>query len=188
MSGMSSVCPTCGLCCRSYIVTVCGRDVWEISRQQRLAPTQFIMAVPQAKDRADGFRLEAEGQNLQLMLDKQGRFELDRPCIFLVQLAGQHVTCGVYEHRPVVCRAYPFVSLEDGAAGVRTNALCPPEAWVGVEPNRPPWRDVVSRSEFEFELYGEVTARWNERVASLPGRRFALDEYCSYLLLSLIHI
>lgn len=177
---VSSACAACGVCCRSYIVSLCGRDVWQISRRQQLAPQQFIMAVARKTERPDGFHLESGGDSMLLMLDKQGRFGLKRPCVFLVQLAGEYVTCGIYEHRPMVCRTYPFVSRADGVLGMRDKPLCPPAAWDGVDANR--WRDTIDRAEFEFDLYGEVMARWNARVEHAPGRRFGLNEYLSYLL------
>lgn len=175
-------CATCGACCRSYIVPVCGQDVWRISQRQRLAPEHFLIPVPQPKPRSDGFRLEPGGWTYALMLDKQGRLKVDQSCVFLVHLVGGHDRCGIYEHRPVVCQAYPMVQAPRGVS-IRDEPLCPPDSWPDDELTKRPWRRVVMRVTMQFDLYAEVVARWNARVdAARSDRIFALDEYLSYLM------
>ena len=53
-------CATCAQCCTSYIVSVCGYDVWRISTRQRLSPEQFLVAMPQDRRGKDGFLLNAD--------------------------------------------------------------------------------------------------------------------------------
>jgi Fe-S-cluster containining protein len=162
-------------------VPLCGRDIWLITRQQRLSPEQFTVAHPLPGPHPEGFRLEDGGRLYALALDKRGRYRLNQPCVFLLSLPGGHDRCGVYAHRPVACRSYPMVT-RDGAIGFREAALCPPGAWSPTEPERPRWREVVEQGAVEFDTYAEVVARWNARVGATPGHRFALGEYFGYLL------
>jgi Fe-S-cluster containining protein len=193
------------VCCRSYIVTVCGYDAWLICTRQRLSPEQFLVAVPQNPPGRDGFQLEPNGAPYGLMLDKAGPLKHTQPCVFLLQLGGGRDRCGIYAERPVVCQSYPMAFRRRDVVQ-RTNVLCPPDAWPEGEIRRPEWREAVQRQRMHFEVYYHVVARWNARVnaagaeqrfaaptyvatgrgdwraTSAPGRRFALREYLDYLL------
>jgi Fe-S-cluster containining protein len=161
---------------------VCGHDVWRISRAQRLAPEQFVVAVAQPAPKSDGFRLTAEGPTHGLMLDKQGRLKVNQSCVFLVHLGGDDERCGIYADRPVVCRSYPMVLAPRGVM-LREKALCPPNSWPESELSKRPWRRAVRRATFQFDLYAEVVARWNARVELAPPEyAFTLAEYFSFLI------
>lgn len=176
-----SPCGTCGACCRAYLVPLCGHDVWLISQRESMNPVEFAYAIPQEPPRSDGFLLSSDAPPYGLVLDKQGRFRLDAACIFLVQLAGGHERCGIYDHRPVVCQAYPM-QLAPGGVVVEKRALCPPDGWSDEELSKRSWRRAVTRTTMQFDLYAEVVARWNARVRALSGRAFALTDYYSYLI------
>src|SRR6266498_4427592 len=137
-------CATCGQCCRSYIVSVCGHDVWQISTRQRLSPERFLVACPQDEPRRDGFLLVATGATYGLMLDQQGPLEATQPCVFLLQLGGGHARCGIYDHRPVVCQAYPM-GRSDAGILKRDNVLCPPDSWSPSQLRHPAWRPALQR-------------------------------------------
>src|SRR5690242_11082305 len=107
-TGHHNPCAACGLCCRSYIVPVCGYDVWRISTAQRLSPEQFLVSYPPADPGLDSFLLAAKEPPQALALDKQGRFARKQPCVFLLRLADGTDRCGIYDHRPVTCQAYPM--------------------------------------------------------------------------------
>lgn len=178
-------CATCGACCRSYVVPVNGYDVWLLSTQQRIPPEQFLVACPQEEPGFDGFRLDAERPSYGLALDKQGRFNPSQPCVFLMLLGEGHTRCGVYNERPSVCRAYPM-SIWNTRVFQMPESLCPPGAWPEGEVQRPAWRTNLQRLYRHMDVYHEVVARWNARVASVlarnPGVSFTLHEYFSYLL------
>lgn len=175
-------CATCGACCRSYIVPVCGHDIWSICTRQRLNPEAFLVAWPQKDAGRDSFRLERDGQAYALALDKQGRFHLNQPCVFLMNLAGGNARCGVYADRPVVCKAYPM-SMHRGGVVQREDSLCPADAWPPAVVGRPSWRKALQRLHMQFDIYYEVIARWNARVAAAsPDRHFMLFEFFNYLL------
>jgi Fe-S-cluster containining protein len=175
-------CATCGACCRSYIVPLCGYDVWLISTRQRLAPEQFLVAFPQDETCPDGFVLSSEEPPYGLALDKQGKFQPQSSCVFLMHLAGGHTRCGIYNDRPVACRAYPM-AIWSRTVFQRSDSLCPPDSWPKREVGRPHWRDALQSFHMQMDIYNEVVARWNARVATAPeGARFPLQEYLSYLL------
>lgn len=174
-------CATCGACCRSYVVPVCGYDVWLISTRQHLGPEQFLFACPQQEPGPDGFRL-GDGPTYGLALDKRGPLRATQPCVFLLQLAGGNARCGIYAERPVVCQGYPMSMWRD-AVIQRRDALCPPGAWPVADIGLQPWRDALQRLLMRFDIYHEVVARWNARVAAgAPCASFTLLEYFSYLL------
>jgi Fe-S-cluster containining protein len=174
-------CATCGACCRSYIVPVCGYDVWLICTRQRLSPAQFLVAAQRDPAGFDGFRLEQGGPHYGLMLDKRGRLHPKQPCVFLVRLADGNDRCGVYAERPVVCQSYPM-SLLKGVVTQRGDTLCPPGAWPAPAVQRPAWRHALQRMRMHFDVYYEVVARWNARVAAGPGAGLGLGQYYSYLI------
>jgi Fe-S-cluster containining protein len=175
-------CATCGACCRSYIVPVCGYDVWRISASQRLAPEQFLVPIPQNPPRSDGFLLEKDAPPYGLALDKRGRFHPNQPCIFLVELKGGHSRCGIYAHRPTVCQAYPM-TLRDGETTQYPDALCPPGSWPEAAVRRPSWREAIARRTLHFAIYEDVVSRWNARVlAAPPGTAFSLFAFYDYLI------
>ncbi|HEU5317665.1 MAG TPA: YkgJ family cysteine cluster protein [Chloroflexota bacterium] len=174
-------CATCGECCRNYIVSVCGYDVWQICARERLSPERFLIVCPQDEPRRDSFFLQHGGQAYGLMLDKKGPLKAKRPCVFLMQLGGGHDRCGIYDHRPVVCQAYPM-GLTQGDVTRREGVLCPADAWTAGEVRRPAWRRALQRQRLCFDVYRQVVLRWNARVSHHPGARFAIPEYFTYLL------
>jgi Fe-S-cluster containining protein len=175
-------CATCGACCRSYLVPVCGYDVWRISTSQRLGPEQFLVPVPQDPPRTDGFLLDLDEPPYGLALDKRGQFHPNQPCIFLVELKGGHSRCGIYAHRPTVCQAYPMTLMDDETM-LYPDALCPPGSWPAAEVRRPSWREAIARRTMHFALYEDVVSRWNARMlAAPPGTVFSLFAFYAYLI------
>lgn len=174
-------CATCGACCRNYIVPVCGYDVWLISTRQRLSPEQFLVAFPQEEEAIDGFYLEAGAKPYGLALDKQGKFGRTQPCVFLMRLGEGNDRCGIYDERPTVCRAYPM-AMWSSVVYQRKDSLCPPDSWPMPQVMKPHWRASLQRFHMQFDIYREVIARWNARVALMKGTRFILLEYFSYLM------
>jgi len=175
-------CATCGLCCRVYVVPLVGRDVWRISTRQRLAPEEFVVVYPNPPGAIDGFRLAPDGPLYAMALAKKGRYARHRACVFLLELGGGYSRCGIYADRPDACRVYPMVSWK-GMAVQRTDAACPPGAWTSAALRDPSWRDRLQRMDMDMDIYNEVVARWNARVARLPaGTGLPLAEFFSYLL------
>ena len=188
MSEESTSCLGCGDrgCCTSYMVPLNGRDVWRLSISQRMRPDEFVLAFAHPDAGSDGFILEAGGEDHTLILDKKGKLRLKGPCIFLMQLAGDILRCGVYANRPSACRAYPMIRWQDDAqqrtwVAPRGDALCPPGSWQGSAADQRSWGASVQLVDMEYDVYASVVMRWNERVG-LSRRRFNIIEYYSYLL------
>src|SRR5437868_9253283 len=148
-------CATCGACCRSYVVPVCGYDVWLISTRQRLSPEQFVVTYTQEEGSLDGFRLDAEDVLHGMALDKQDTFSANKSCVFLVHLGDGHDRCGIYEHRPVTCREYPM-AMWSNTVFLRGDVLCLPNSWPLAQVLKPSWRLALQRFHMHFDIYREV--------------------------------
>jgi len=169
-------------CCREYLVTVTGLDVYRITRGLGLAPGQFVVAVPVGDRHVEGFRLAAGGERFQLALDKRRDGERAGWCVFWMPLgragAGR---CGIYAHRPQVCRTYP-ATLVDGEVARRDDVLCPAGSWgPGSALASPDWRRRAERQFAEYELDAIVNHRWNGHAAVAEGDD-PLDAYASWML------
>jgi Fe-S-cluster containining protein len=181
MRGISgSPCVTCGRCCRSYVVSLLGCDVWRISRGLRLSPELFVLAHDQPEPADDGFLLEPDGWPQGLALDKRGEFGPGQPCVFLVELGGGHACCGIYEHRPAVCRTYPM-AIRQAVTRVRDDALCAPSAWSPEQVAAPGWMHELSAYRREWTEYATIVGRWNHGVLETK-RRTTVPHYLEYLL------
>jgi len=177
-----SPCATCGICCRSYVVSLLGYDVWRISRGLHLSPELFVLAHDQPQPADDGFLLEPDGWPQGLALDKQGPFDPKQPCVFLLELGGGHARCGIYEHRPAVCRTYPM-ALREAVTRLRDDALCPAGAWSEEQVGNPAWRADLADYRRRWDEYVEVVDRWNASVrCAPPATRFAVPAFFRYLL------
>ena len=175
-------CATCGACCRSYGVQVYGYDLWRIYAGLRMSPENYVIAYPQSPPGPDGFRLAPDGPLRALILDKRGALKPASPCVFLLTLADGQTRCGIYPYRPAVCRTYPM-GLWSGAVFQRKETLCPPDSWPLPTVFRPTWRTAIHAFFRHMDIYHEVVARWNARVAAArPGTEFALTTYFAYLL------
>jgi Fe-S-cluster containining protein len=175
-------CATCGACCRSYIVPVCGYDVWRISTSQRLGPEQFLIPCPQDQPRLDGFLLALDEPAYGLALDKRGRFQPDQACVFLVDLKGGNSRCGIYADRPTVCQAYPMTLRDEETVQFR-DAICPPGSWPEAAVHRPSWREAIARRTMHYGIYEDVVSRWNARFMDAPpGMELSLFAFYAYLM------
>jgi Fe-S-cluster containining protein len=162
------------------VVSLLGYDVWRISRRLRLSPELFVLAHDQVQPANDGFLLEPNGWPQGLALDKKGDFDPKQPCVFLLELGGGLARCGIYEHRPAVCRTYPM-ALRAGATVVREDALCPSGAWDEVAIADASWRRGLEGYRERWDEYVEVVDRWNERVRAAE-RRYTLPEFLGYVV------
>src|SRR5439155_20925086 len=111
-----------------YLVPLTGHDMWRLSRALQLDPARFVVAWQEEEPAIGGFRLEPGGPAYSPVLEKRSWSRDGAACVFLLRLPGGHDRCGVYEHRPAACRAYPML-LERGVVALRDDPLCPPGAW-----------------------------------------------------------
>jgi Fe-S-cluster containining protein len=177
-----SPCATCREgCCREYLVTVTGLDVYRIARGLGLATAQFTVAVPIVKPGVEGFRLGPADDRFQLALDKQREPPHDGWCVFWMPFGESSGRCGIYPHRPQVCQTYP-ATMVDGEVARRDDVLCPAGSWgPGSALMGEAWRRRAERQFAEYELDAIVNHRWN--AEAIPeGQAAALDAYATWML------
>ena len=175
----TSPCSTCTEgCCREYLVTVTGLDVYRITRGLGLAPAQFAVVVPIVKPEIEGFRLGAADDRFQLALDKQqGGW-----CVFWMPFGDTAGRCGIYRHRPQVCQTYP-ATMVDGEVARRDDVLCPAGSWgPGSALASEAWRRRAERQFAEYEIDAIVNRRWNASAAVPDGAADAFDAYATWML------
>lgn len=177
----SDPCASCGLCCRSYLVPLFGHDLYRLVVDGRRDPRDFVFFCEQETPDRVGFRLNHDGPTYGLALSKQEAFEVDRPCVFLVQADDGSSGCSVYDHRPIACATYPMARQFDRIA-IKPTALCPPNAWATDEPERPEWRASLQRLARYRDTYVEVIARWNAWVDADPSRDHPPEHFIGYVL------
>jgi Fe-S-cluster containining protein len=157
-------CGTCGgRCCRQYVVPVTCSDVHAISRELAIAPEQFALLVPQAEEEPAGIRLAAGGPTLTIVLDKREPMNEQPPCVFLMEFPDGTGRCGIYRHRPRVCRTFPAV-LHDGRVALQPDIICAAGSWGPASMDQPEWRLELDRAEVEQALHRTVVAAWNDSV------------------------
>jgi Fe-S-cluster containining protein len=169
-------------CCKEYLVTVTGLDVYRIARGLGLAPGQFTVAVPVQREGIEGFRLGEGEERFQLALDKRRDPEQSGWCVFWMPFGETSGRCGIYAHRPQVCRTYP-ATLVDGEVARRDDVLCPAGAWgPGSTLVSEEWRRRAERQFAELEIDALVNRRWNDSDHAAAPPADALDAYLTWLL------
>jgi Fe-S-cluster containining protein len=177
---MTNPCATCTRrCCHHYLVTVTGYDAWVIASGLRMAPEQFLVAVPQQTTNGRGFLLEAEGPTFEIALDKAAARTKEKPCVFWLGLPSGGGRCGIYSLRPFVCQTYPAF-MQDGLVQRREDVLCPGTAWRDGTLQHPVWRDRVCRMQVELDLYSRIVERWNAHING--GGLGSILGYYAYLM------
>jgi Fe-S-cluster containining protein len=176
-------CGTCeGRCCRQYVVPVTCSDVHAVSRALALAPERFALLVPQPEEEPAGIRLAAGGPTFTIILDKREPASERPPCVFLMEFSDGTGRCGIYPHRPRVCRTFP-AAFHDGRVALQPEIICAAGSWNPASMEQPEWRTELLCGEMEQALHRTVVAAWNESVdAGAPTEqtpadffRFAMD-------------
>jgi Fe-S-cluster containining protein len=140
------------------------------------------VALPVQGDGAEGFRLDAGEDRFRLALDKRRDPERLGWCVFWMPFGTTSGRCGIYAHRPQVCRTYP-ATLIDGEVARRTDVLCPAGSWgPGSTLLSDEWRSRVERQFAELEIDALVNARWNDSDLPPAPATDAFDAYLTWLL------
>lgn len=170
-------CTGCGNCCRETVVLLTDADVKRISEGTGKLPNEFVRFF--GKDAVE------MGQRHPLWV----QFDSGRAVMGLKWRTGHCVfldddnRCGIYEHRPVVCREHPFnVTLSDTGAVERISLSrvveCPHD-WDGRNSLRE-IRTVVRWNERQSDVYSERVKAWNRR-RSAPRTRPGFLRYLGLL-------
>ncbi len=159
--GDCSGCETChGRCCRELAVPVCGFDVVRLARAEQLPIDNFATLATEAESSRGSVHLHSGDETFYLKLQRRYARDGGPACVFLMELEGDY-RCGVYGHRPQVCRTYPM-QLHHGAVRVRPDAICGADAWNVAGLDLPGWRQAVTLFELEWTVYDIVLRRFND--------------------------
>ncbi|WP_368861483.1 YkgJ family cysteine cluster protein [Streptomyces griseorubiginosus] len=172
-------CGPCGMCCRAYVVPICGYDIWSINRCFKIGPMEYARALRQRQDTPHGFLLAEGGKAFILTLDKRGKMLPGAPCVFLEESTEQRSRCLIYASRPVVCQVYPMVA-RNGRIAEHPESLCADGSWPRSEVERPSWSDAVQFREDQFDVYAQAVDAWNHHVKQHHAA-YQLRDFYSYL-------
>lgn len=170
-----------GSCCYQYVVPVTGYDAWLIASALHLRLEQFLVVLAEPEPTPTGFRLDPTATTFSLALNKRAARGPKKPCIFLLELPDGYARCGIYTHRPLVCKAFP-ATLVHGSVALRDDVLCASAGDV-MATNLPACRETLIRSDVESAIYVRVVQRWNEAVKpNKPDAGYLLPLYFAYLM------
>jgi Fe-S-cluster containining protein len=170
-------CATCrGRCCREYRVEINVADLRRLSRGTALHPSDFIQ-LREGQAGEKGFRLHKDGPPMGLNLVRRPE---TRGCVFLVEIAPDLARCGVYAHRPSVCRNFP-TTVEHGAVDIRRDVTCGPDAWNLAAMDLCEYRRGFVRSRADWAEHWQIVETWNAAVGQ-GGRRRSPKELYDFLV------
>jgi len=169
-------CATCaGRCCREYRVEVMVRDVRILAEGTALHPREFLWL--RDSGGPNGFQLLPGGNGVELHLRRHAP---SGACVFLMEMAPGVARCGVYTHRPLVCRNFP-AALERGSVGLRTNVKCGPDSWNLATMDLCAYRRDLSLAQAAQAEHHQLVKAWNTRIAE-ESRTATEDELYDYVL------
>ena len=178
----SSGCSTCttSRCCVMFDPEITGADLLRLMRGVGLEPRDIAELKPTRKDQAgdDAIHLGDErAWDLRLrrtaaLAGTQGPGGTRR-CGFLVDLTHPEMLpasrCGVYEHRPLVCRLFPSDLTSFGVMVGTPEAVCPPQAWSQERADLPTLHHLHLVARHERERFRVFIAAWNPASEALVG-------------------
>jgi Fe-S-cluster containining protein len=165
-------CASCaGRCCRQYRVEVSVADVRALATGTGLHPGEFVRLWENTNGQL-GFRLRPGGPGNALNLIRHE----DGACVFLMEIAEGVARCGVYAHRPVVCRNFP-TTMRRGVVVVRQDVLCPPGSWNLAAMDVPGYRRDLDRRGVDWAAHWEIVNAWNASVDATGTGRTPTDLY-----------
>lgn len=161
-------------CCKQYRVSILGYDAWRISRGLQMQWHEFIWSVVEKEVSPNGYLLKPDDDTTyDLFLHKvppkakrkneEVQITGKEACVFLMQLPGGFGRCGIYEHRPLVCSAYP-ISIAMNGLHIRENLPCPTNGWNLSLLDLPLWRERALQIKVEQAIYHYIVASWNARM------------------------
>ena len=144
-------CMRCGNCCTRFRVLITPFDIVRLSEGMRLKPAGFADLIPEDKNRTrEEPALAVGGTPMLLAIKKRagGR------CFFY---SGD--SCSAYAHRPLLCRAYPFV-LRGGAVQDASSRACPVK-WRPSKNEAKEYQEDAARYALEQKEFKKIAREWN---------------------------
>jgi len=141
-----------------------------------LHPSEFINLFEHDEAKR-GFRLWPNGPFKQLHLIRRAD---TRACTFLMEIALDKPRCGVYAHRPLVCRNFP-AALKRGTVAVRSGVTCGPNSWNLAAMDLPTYRRDLLRANAAWNEHWKIVAAWNTAIDATNIEKTP-DELFAFLL------
>ena len=178
--------PDCGRCparcCHGLDVHVTALDIVRITAATGRTAVGFVRLAPTPRSTPDSLLLDGDGPEFELLLQRDGA------CVFLEVIDDEgRARCRIYEHRPAVCRAYPFYPRGDEKLALLTidaDALCPPPLLEDARiPNEALLPGLLDK-EAERRAHRGLVDRWNRQVAAADagGPAKTLPDLLAWLL------
>lgn len=179
-----SPCPACTHhhCCRDYVVTITGSDMWRLARHFQIAPEQFLALCRVSEITRDCFTLGDDGQ-FRIALQKHGPNDTpleQRWCAFWMTPLGEYGRCAAYDARPQACQVYPAF-LDGGVVHLRADALCAPRSWTLANIDLERWQRALVLYGMEEDIYYAVVAAWNHAI-NVASASATASVYYAYLM------
>jgi len=155
-------------CCNQLDVHLTASDIARLAWRLDLPGEAFVDLAVTEGSTPDSFLLAPTGPEYELLLARRsGDGDGPAPCVLLLVLLEGSGRCGAYEHRPRVCRTYPFF-LEGDLARVDADHLCPEEALDPARVDAAAMRLELMRKTAERDVHRRLLDGWNRTVASAP--------------------
>lgn len=103
-------CHRCVRCCTKVRAQPTRTDIWRIIKATGMSPTEFLSPLVSGeldtdRDDEDWVKLGEEWVQFSLR-------HVNGRCIFLKKTRGaMYPHCSIYEHRPTLCRSFPFAAV-----------------------------------------------------------------------------
>ncbi len=158
-------CP--GLCCKHNLINLCTYDIWLIVRNLHISPTDFVGFASLGRESPYDFVIDGSGKAYCMVINMKERPDGSRRCMFALDLPEPAVRCGIYDIRPIACRAYPF-AFACGKAAVKSWAFCPKPGWDSLQPDQTFWVPELARHDMEFSIHAFLVHVWNTEMIGKP--------------------
>lgn len=165
-------CEQCnGKCCTEFTVYITHADIKRLVDHTGRDPTTFVTAY--ADDQKATYPIiRMGGYDVRLGLTYR-----DKKCTLLHVENDNRRRCTVQDHKPMVCRTYPFSVSDDGKLVHVEPYKCPGPIWPSTEQERAKAISEVRQLHREYNEYEAIVNAWNR----LPeGKRTDLSSFIRF--------
>src|SRR5262249_13641558 len=125
----------------------------------------------------EGFRLRPAGPAVELQLVRNMS---TGACVFLMEIAPDRGRCGVYVHRPKVCRNFPM-TLRNGAVAIRDGVKCGSDMWNLAAMDLTGCRHNLVQGRADKVEHHHMMTTWNALVDA-AGQERSVEELFEFVL------
>jgi hypothetical protein len=153
---MKTSCLRCGNCCTRFGVCVTFFDILRIQKATGKNPEEFLELIADYPER--------EREEPAIMID-------GRPCLLVLKMEKGNLCgfysasgCRIYENRPLLCRAYPFVLKKEKLFELKSR--CCPKSWKPSKEEEQQYKKDAAQYKKEVEEYKKIAEKWNKKGGS----------------------